>query len=86
MLELDEAVNREGYLRLSTRQRTTLHLGNRLSQELAGGLPAGIGVASTPSPIHGGSPRWSRRFLGWRPVRSLLLGLYSRLFHLINPE
>jgi glycosyltransferase involved in cell wall biosynthesis len=86
MLELDEAVNREGYLRLSTRQRTTLHLGNRLSQELAGGLPAGIGVARTPSPIHGGSSRWSRRFLGWRPVRSLLLGLYSRLFHLINPE
>ena len=86
MLELDEAVNREGYLRLSTRQRTALHLGNRLSERLAAELPAGIRVTSTPSPSLGGSPRWSRRFLGWRPIRGLLLGLYSRLFHLINPE
>jgi hypothetical protein len=43
-------------------------------------------VTSTPSPSLGGSPRWSRRFWGWGPIRGLLLGLYSRLFHLINPE
>jgi len=86
MLELDEAVNRAGYLRLSTRLRTAQHLGNRLSEELAAGLPAKIGVANTPRPERGGSPRWWKRFLGWRPVRGFLLGLYSRLFHLINPE
>ena len=86
MLELDEAVNRAGYLRLSTRLRTAQHLGNRLSEELAAGLPAKVGAANTPRPELGASPRWWKRFLGWRPVRGFLLGLYSRLFHLINPE
>jgi len=86
MLELDEAVNRAGYLRLSTRLRTAQHVGNWLSDELAAGLPATIGAAKMPRPGRGGSPRWWKRLLGWRPVRSILLGLYSRLFHLINPE
>ena len=86
MLELDEAVNRAGYLRLSTRLRTAQHLGNRLREELAAGLPAAVGAANMPRPGGGVSPRWRKRFLGWRPVRSILLGLYSRLFHLINPE
>jgi hypothetical protein len=86
MLELDEAVNRSGYLRLSTSQRTAQHIGNRLSEELAAGLPATLG-APAPSYSRPGGPRgWWRRLLGWTPVRSLLLGLYSRLFHLINPE
>jgi hypothetical protein len=86
MLELDDAVNRAGYLRLSTRLRTAQHLGNRLSEDLAAGLPATIGAANMPRPERGGSPRWWKRILSWRPVRSILLGLYSRLFHLINPE
>jgi len=84
MLEMDESVNRAGYLRLSTRLRTAQHLGNRLSEQLAAGLPATIGPAKLPN--RGGSPRWWRQFLGWRPIRSVLLGIYSRLFHLINPE
>lgn len=83
MLELDEAVNQAGYLRLSTRQRTTQHLGNRLSEELTAGLPV---MARSPAANRGSSPHWKKQFLGWRPVRSLLLGIYSRLFHLINPE
>jgi glycosyltransferase involved in cell wall biosynthesis len=86
MLEMDEAVNRAGYLRLGTRLRTAQHLGNRLSEELAAGLPARIGTANMRRPGSAGSPRWWRQFLRWRPVRSILLGIYSRLFHLINPE
>jgi glycosyltransferase involved in cell wall biosynthesis len=86
MLEMDEAVNRAGYLRLGTRLRTAQHLGNRLSEELAAGLPASIGTANMRRPGSAGSPRWWRQFLRWRPVRSILLGIYSRLFHLINPE
>lgn len=86
MLELDEAVNRSGHLRLSTTQRTAQHIGNRLSQELAAALP---GTLAKPDPNNAGRgtpPRWWRGFLTWGPVRGLLLGLYSRLFHLINPE
>lgn len=86
MLEMDEAVNRAGYLRLSTRNRTTQHLGNRLSDEIAAKLPHALGETRRPGGSRGRSPGWWRRFLGWAPVRSLLLGVYSRLFHLINPE
>jgi len=86
MLELDEAVNRAGYLRLSTRRRTTQHLGNRLSRELVAGLPASISPNGPATPRRAAvSPSW-KRILGWRPLRGVLLGLYSRLFHLINPE
>jgi hypothetical protein len=83
MLELDEAVNRAGYLRLTTRQRTTLHLGNRLSEDIAANLPAP--AITRQGARRSGSPPM-RRLLRWAPVRSLLLGIYSRLFRMINPE
>ena len=86
MIEMDQAVNQLGYLRLATRQRTTRHLGNRLDPSLAErfrfdptpGVRVGGGTAKP-----GGL--W-RRFLLWSPIRTLLLGLYSRLFRWINPE
>ncbi len=83
MLELDRASNQAGYLRLSTVTLSAQHLGNRLQ-------PEGLEVArngAAPHKAAGRRPRnrWSR-FLRWRPVRYILLGLYSKLFRLVNPE
>lgn len=86
MLELDEAVNRAGFLRLTTRERTAQHLGNRLSEQIMQNLPAQTAGLNVSPPRRARSPRWWRRLLSWGPVRTLLLGLYSKLFHLINPE
>lgn len=89
MLAMDEAINAKGWLRLSTYQRTCQHLGNRLPPDIAervnfsdlgqGPLPFQRKVTTT-------SPAWLKRVLRWKPVRAVLLGLYSHLFHWINPD
>ncbi len=88
MYELDNAVDEGGYLRLSTIERTTRHLGNTVSEAMAeearrlevplGDLkPASIGI---PAPSLG------QRFLALRPVRWFLQGLYNRLFWLLSQQ
>lgn len=87
MLELDERVNAAGFLRLATRQRTTRHLGNLLPPDLASRVGLGDGsVRRTESSAGRKRGAWRRRLLTWPPVRAILLALYSRLFHWINPE
>ena len=83
MVELDEAIDSLGYLRLSTTQRYTRHLGNALSPEiiqesLAMGLPVS-GEAVTPSLITRRRPL----ILRLPGARRLLMGLYNRLFKLL---
>lgn len=85
MIDLDQALNRAGYLRLATRERTTRHLGNVLSEQRLGEVIARTGAGRLP-----GSPSRKRsmwvRLLRSRPVRFVLLGVYSKLFRLINPD
>ncbi len=89
MIELDRAVDRAGYLRLATAERTTQHIGNAISPALAARLPISLGISDAISrPSRGPSTlgAWRKRLLLSRPVRWFLLGLYSHLFRWINPE
>jgi len=87
MIELDEAIDGQGWLRLSTLQRYTRHLGNTLSPEvLAEARRMGL-----PAPGQGGGPtaktdRGDRRrhpLLRIPGARRLLSGLYRRLFDIL---
>jgi glycosyltransferase involved in cell wall biosynthesis len=83
MIELDRAIDRAGYLRLSTSDRTSQHMGNVISPNLAARLPADFGEPAAGQRRSGGL---RRRLLRWRPIRWFLLGVYSHLFRWINPE
>lgn len=83
MLEMDRAVNDAGYLRLSTTTLTAQHLGNRL--EAAGLVGDAVGRVRLGT-FGGRRPGWWSRFLRWGPVRYVLLGIYSKLFRLVNPD
>jgi len=85
MTDLDQSLNRAGYLRLATRQRTSRHLGNVLSDERRGEIPARSGDGRPPGLPGRRHSLWVR-FLRSRPARFLLLGVYSKLFKLINPD
>lgn len=85
MVELDEAVDNLGYLRLSTANRYTRHLGNALSQAVLeearalGLLATGEAVTTTATP----RPRkkhWLMRIAGSRRILSTL---YKRLFDIL---
>jgi hypothetical protein len=89
MIEIDEAMNKRGYLRLATADRTCQHIGNILSEDIAARVEITEHAFSLPSATANSAhpaPTWFKRFLRWRPVRFVLLGLYSRLFHWINPD
>ncbi len=89
MLELDEAVNRAGYLRLATAQRTSQHLGNVLTEDLLARLPGlrelDLEGAHVVAEI-GHRRSLLRRLAQWGPLRAVLLGIYSRLFDLIRSD
>jgi len=88
MIELDQAVDRAGYLRLATQERTVQHIGNVISPELARQLPPNLAELATDPGAGDRRTRLGRikkMFLLWRPVRWLLLGIYSHLFRWINP-
>jgi glycosyltransferase involved in cell wall biosynthesis len=84
MIELDEAIDRLGYLRLSTVERYTRHLGNTLSPEVIGearalGLLSAAGEKVTaPSPI-----RRKHGLLRIPGSRRVLSALYHRLFEIL---
>ncbi len=80
MVELDEAIDRAGYLRLSTVERYTRHIGNVINDELQAearrlGLEAGSARAFTRR------RSWLARIPG---ARRVMLGLYHRLFKELN--
>lgn len=81
MIELDEAVDALGYLRLSTAQRYTRHLGNVLSPQLleeARRLGLHLEVPHPSVSLQGRQKRpWYLRLPG---VRRVLNAVYHRLF------
>lgn len=83
MIELDEAVDSLGYLRLSTVGRFTRHLGNALSADVlaearALGLSAEVNAA--PAVEKRKRKHWLLRLPG---ARRVLAGLYQRLFKVL---
>jgi glycosyltransferase involved in cell wall biosynthesis len=88
MIELDEAVDRLGYLRLSTVDRYTRHLGNMLSQEVLDeaqvlGLLSESGAAfinQSPKTHRPKKKHWLLRVPGGRRVLS---AIYKRLFDIL---
>ena len=82
MLELDEAIDNLGFLRLSTVERVTRHLGNALSPELIAEARAmGLPVEGKVVPRRPRARHWSLRFPGSRRV---LKGLYNWLFDVLS--
>ena len=88
MNELDVAVDEGGYLRLSTLERTTRHMGNMVSPSLSEEASY-LGLSLQPTQIHRigwDRPSILKRFIHWRPVRWFLHGLYGRLFWLLSEQ
>lgn len=82
MIELDEAVDNQGRLRLSTLLRYTRHMGNALSPEMLGEARAlGLDPESTSLPAH--SARKRRPILRIPGARRLLSAAYRRLFEIL---
>lgn len=84
MIELDEAVDNLGFLRLSTAQRYTRHLGNVITPQIAQetkalGLQAG-GSEVVASPRRPMQRHWLLRIPGGRRV---LAAIYRRIFAIL---
>lgn len=88
MNELDNAVDGGGYLRLSTIERTTKHMGNMVSPAMAKeAAKMGISVEDViPMALGLTRPSLSMRIVQWKPVRWFLQGLYNRLFWLLSQQ
>ncbi len=84
MRELDIAVNQAGYLRLTTIDRTTQHMGNRLSPELARGERGEASHARFEALPRLRQRRRTERLLRLPLVRRLMMALYRRLFDWLN--
>ena len=88
MHELDLAVDAGGYLRLTTMERTTKHMGNLISPTMAEEA-ASLGMSvedAKASPV--GPPRRSisAKLVQVKPINRLLLALYDRLFWILNQQ
>jgi len=88
MNELDNAVAEGGYLRLSTIDRTTKHIGNTISPAMAGEAER---LSVETGAVTARSLGLRRRSLGeslvaWKPVRWLLQGIYNRLFWILSRQ
>ncbi len=82
MIELDEAVDSQGYARLSTVERYARHIGNVLSPDLVDELrEMGLRVES-PLPLRSAPPHWLVRIPG---MRRIIKALYDRLFYILHP-
>lgn len=85
MYELDNAVDQAGFLRLSTIERTTRHIGNTVNAGMAREAQSfGIDISATPDTTR--SKEMSSWLLRWKPVRWLLQGLYNRLFWILSHQ
>lgn len=81
MIELDEAVDRAGYLRLATTQRFVRHMGNVLSPDMvaaAKGLDLKVGA---PVPPAAAGRHWLMRVPG---ARRLIKFIYNRTFDVLH--
>ena len=83
MVELDREIDGVGFLRLTTYEQHTQNLGNRfVSEDLVLSTGGQERARSAVRPAKG----LRKRLLELPPVRFILLGLYSRLFHWVHPE
>ncbi len=88
MHELDIEVDTAGFLRLSTLERTTKHLGNMVSPPLLEeAAQLGITIDDlTAYEIE--APRtgmWSK-LLRLKPIHRILMALYNRLFWILSQQ
>ncbi|MFM8319536.1 MAG: glycosyltransferase family A protein [Chloroflexota bacterium] len=84
MIELDEAVDRLGLLRLSTAGRFTRHLGNALSPELVREAQAlGLAARAAPTGPRPAGPRRRPLILRIPGSRRVLVALYNKLFKIL---
>jgi glycosyltransferase involved in cell wall biosynthesis len=88
MNELDNAVDGLGFLRLSTIERTTKHIGNLVSPTMADEARCyAIRLDRiTPSSLGLPRPGVRTRLLRLKPVRFILQGLYNRLFWVLSDQ
>ena len=90
MIELDEAIDRAGYLRLSTSQRFVRHIGNTLSDDILK-TARSLNLVTTIDtdnglPVVSASPRINRKrpwLLRIPGSRRVLSWLYHRLFKIL---
>jgi len=83
MIELENAVDQLGYLRLSTHIPVTRLLGNVISAENATEAKQ-LGLFAQTGAITKSNPGLVSRFVHLPFIRRLILGLYNRLHILIN--
>jgi glycosyltransferase involved in cell wall biosynthesis len=88
MKELDDAVAEGGYLRLSTLERTTRHIGNMVSPDMAAEAERFSVKIRSPKAGPAAAPPggMTRRLMRWRPVRWFFQGLYNRLFWILSDQ
>ena len=81
MIELDEAIDGQGLLRLSTTHRFTRHIGNVISPEFAEEIrQMGIDVSGVEV-AHRSRPHWLVRIPRVRPV---LNWIYGKLYNILH--
>jgi glycosyltransferase involved in cell wall biosynthesis len=88
MVEFDNAMDAQGYLRLSTLGRTTKHMGNMATPELVSEARAlGVDVEGVRG-IRMSVPKRDllSRIVDWKPVHWFVYGLYNRLFWLLSQQ
>jgi glycosyltransferase involved in cell wall biosynthesis len=82
MVELDETIDANGYLRLSTARRYTRHLGNTLSPAIQKEIEAlNLLVPGDRKPLKAGRRHWLMQVPG---SRRLLKAIYNRMFDLLS--
>jgi len=87
MVELDNAVDGGGYLRLSTIERTTQHMGNMVSDWMAEEARRyGVSAEASRSSRKRTSSRFWSTLLHWKPINWLLQGIYNRLFWILSEQ
>ncbi len=77
----DWAINSSDMLRLATADRVTRHLGNALDEQTLSEVPASLHPSSVTVLPSAKAARKASIF-EWRPVKSVLLRLYDRIFRL----
>jgi glycosyltransferase involved in cell wall biosynthesis len=78
---LDEAINRLGYLRLSTTRWWVQHLGNNLEGWQP--LDQDEAARANSQPAARRQPAISSGIWSWKPVRAMLLRIYAKSFDLL---
>ncbi len=82
MIELDEAIDAQGYVRLSTVERYTRHIGNVLSPALLAELQQMGLHPDAPLPLRITRRHWLTRIPG---MRRIIKAVYDRLFYILHP-